>query len=68
MSEETLETAARRVIRFVRSDDHAHGGLLSKDTIMAVETLDRQLSMHLARQKAAEAAIKKENETWEPGL
>jgi bisphosphoglycerate-independent phosphoglycerate mutase (AlkP superfamily) len=53
MSEETLETAARRVIRFVRGDDSAHGGLLSKDTIKAVEILDRQLAIGLAKAKQA---------------
>jgi bisphosphoglycerate-independent phosphoglycerate mutase (AlkP superfamily) len=68
MSDETLETAARRVVRFVRSDEHAHGGLLSKDTIQAVETLDRQLQRHLARQKLAAAALRQEDRTWEPGL
>ena len=43
MSAETLLTAARRVVRFVRGDDAAHGGLLSLDTIRAAETLDRQV-------------------------
>jgi hypothetical protein len=43
MSEETLETAARRIIRFVRIDDAAHGGLLSRDTIRAADTLEQEL-------------------------
>lgn len=68
MSEETLETAARRIVRFVRVDAVHEGGLLSRETIIAAETLDRELHKHLARQKAAEAAIKKEDQTWEPGL
>jgi hypothetical protein len=43
MSEETLETAARRIIRFIRIDDAAHGGLLSRDTIRAADTLEQEL-------------------------
>ncbi len=54
MSEETLETAAYRVVRFIRVDDARHGGLLSLDTIKAVETLDYQLQTARARQKREE--------------
>jgi hypothetical protein len=43
--QETLETAARRVIRFIRIDDNMHGGLLSRDSITAVDTLDKQLRL-----------------------
>lgn len=50
---ETLETAARRIIRFIRSDDAAHGGLLSKDTIVAADTLEKEL-MKAARRDAVE--------------
>lgn len=45
MSEETLLTAARRVARFFRIDEARGGGLISIDTIQAVETLE----IHLAR-------------------
>ncbi len=62
MSEETLETAARRVIRFGRSDDHAHGGLLSLDSIEALETLDQQLQLRLAEEKARELRIVRSDE------
>ena len=31
------------MVRFVRGDDAAHGGLLSLDTIRAAETLDHQV-------------------------
>ena len=55
MSEETLETAARRIVRFVRVDDAAHGGLLSLDTIRAAETLDAELRKLSARRLRKEA-------------
>lgn len=46
MSNETLHTAARRIVRFIRGDDHAHGGLLSVQTIKANEILARQVEDH----------------------
>ena len=33
MSEETLYTAARRIVRFIRVDDERNGGLLSTETL-----------------------------------
>jgi hypothetical protein len=54
MAEETLETAARRLVRFVRIDDHQHGGLLSRDTLIASDTLDKQVKKVEAERKAAE--------------
>ena len=45
MSAETLLTAARRIVRFVRIDDHREGGLLSLDTIKASETLAMQVEI-----------------------
>lgn len=54
MSEETLETAARRIIRFVRVDENSGGGLLSIETLKALATLDYELARRLAEQKAAE--------------
>ena len=51
MSEETLETAARRIIRFIRVDDVAHGGLLSRDTIRAADTLEQELRRYQAAEK-----------------
>lgn len=50
MADETLLTAARRIVRFVRIDD-AHGGLLSNDTVRALDTLDKQVRLEDARQK-----------------
>lgn len=44
MAEETLLTASRRVVRFIRIDD-AHGGLLSNETVRAVDTLDKQVRL-----------------------
>jgi hypothetical protein len=55
MSEETVETAARRIVRFVRVDDAAHGGLLSRDTIRAAEMLDAELRKLDARCRRKEA-------------
>jgi hypothetical protein len=52
VSEETLLTAARRVAKFFRIGQ-AHGGLVSIETIQAVETLDIQVAREAARQKAA---------------
>ena len=43
MAEETLSHAARRLIRMVRVDDAAHGGLLSRDTIIAADLLETRL-------------------------
>ena len=50
--EETLLTAAKRIVRFVRADDHAHGGLLSIDTIQAANMLEQQIMTEEAKQKA----------------
>jgi hypothetical protein len=33
LSADNLFTAARRIVRFIRIDDEAHGGLLSQATI-----------------------------------
>jgi hypothetical protein len=50
MSEETLLTAARRVVRFMNIDMNA-GGLVTVDTQAAVETLDAQVRREAARQQ-----------------
>ena len=57
MTEETLFTAARRVVRFVRIDE-SHGGSLSIETLKTVETLDKELSREEQRLKASGAAVK----------
>jgi hypothetical protein len=51
MSEETLFTAARRLVRFIRVDDERDGGLLSKETIIANETLARMVEKEERRLK-----------------
>lgn len=51
MSEETLLSAARRVVRFWRIDE-AHGGLTSRDTLIAMDTLSLQIEKETAREKA----------------
>ena len=50
MSEETLLSAARRVARFFRIDE-AHGGLTSRDTLIAMDTLDKQIVRETKRLK-----------------
>lgn len=49
MSEETLLTAARRIVAYIRIDDSTHGGLLSLDTIKAAEMLNEQLTIATKR-------------------
>lgn len=51
MSDETLLTAARRVVRFIRIDDHHNGGLLSIETIQAANTLAQQVDIEERRQR-----------------
>lgn len=52
MSEETLLSASRRFLRFFRIDE-AHGGLTSRETLIAADTLQIQIEKETARQKAA---------------
>jgi hypothetical protein len=53
MSEETLLSASRRFLRFFRIDE-AHGGLTSRETLLAADTLQIQIEKETARQKAAD--------------
>jgi len=48
MSEETLLTASRRVVRFFKIDE-AHGGFTTPHTVHAVDTLRRQIELSSAR-------------------
>jgi hypothetical protein len=57
MAEETLFTAARRVVRDVRIDDERHGGLISRTTIQSLDTLAMQIRMEEQREAAAKAAV-----------
>lgn len=56
MSEETLLSASRRVLRFWRIDE-AHGGLTSRDTLIAMDTLALQIEKEAAREKRRVAEI-----------
>jgi hypothetical protein len=49
MADETLLSAARRVVRFFNIDMNA-GGLVTVDTQAEVETLDAQVRREAARQ------------------
>lgn len=51
MSEETLHTAARRVMRNLRIDETKGGGMLSIDTLHSMSILDIQIEKENARQK-----------------
>ena len=50
MSAETLLSAARRAVRFFRIDETRGGGLISIETVKAVQTLDEQVRLESARQ------------------
>jgi len=45
MSEETLLSAARRVVRFINIDNDNGGGLLSIETTSAALTLDKMIKL-----------------------
>ncbi|HEV7258962.1 MAG TPA: hypothetical protein VGN82_14370 [Bosea sp. (in: a-proteobacteria)] len=51
MSEETLHTAARRVMRNLRIDETKGGGMLSIETLHSMSILDIQIEKENARQK-----------------
>ena len=53
MSEETLLTASRRVVRFFNIDE-AHGGFTTTETVKAVETLRRQIGDATTRKENPE--------------
>jgi hypothetical protein len=53
MSEETLLTASRRVVRFFKIDE-AHGGFTTPETVHAVDTLRRQIELAAKREVNAE--------------
>lgn len=55
MAEETLLSAARRVLRYFRIDE-AHGGLTSPDTLIAMDTLALQVERESERQSAQAVA------------
>lgn len=55
MSEETLHSAARRVVRFFNIDMNK-GGIITESTQHAIETLDAQVRMETERQKREMAA------------
>ncbi len=54
MAEEALFSAARRALRFCRIDE-PNGGLTSTDTLIAMDTLDKEIRKEADRQKQAEA-------------
>lgn len=55
MSEETLLSAARRLVRFIDIDEASHGGLISRATLPAVETLRIQVQRETLRLERAAA-------------
>lgn len=61
MSEETLFTAARRVVRNFNIDMN-RGGLITVETESAVETLNKYVRLHETAEKARAAAEAKDVE------
>ena len=59
MADETLLTAARRVVRFTNIDQ-SHGGLVSLDTLGALQTLALQVDYAAKREKLEEELKTKE--------
>jgi hypothetical protein len=57
MSEETLLSAARRVVRFFNIDNTQGGGLISIETQQAMTTLDIQITQENRRQQELAKAI-----------
>lgn len=51
MSEETLHSAARRVMRNLRIDETKGGGMLSIETLHSMSILDIQIQKENERQK-----------------
>ena len=51
LSEDSLFTAARRVLRNIRADE-AGGGLMSRETVMAAEALARHVEVAEQRIRA----------------
>ncbi len=60
--DETLLTAARRVVRFFNIDNTSGGGLISVDTSTAVETLDKMVRQQDALDKKLLEKLKREFE------
>lgn len=52
--DESLFTAARRIVRFLNIDLN-HGGLITEETEKALCTLEREIDKERSRQKASEA-------------
>ena len=53
MSQETLLTAARRLLRNVTVDSETHGGLLSRESLKSGELLRAQILAEERRQRRA---------------
>lgn len=54
--EDNLLHSARRVVRFFRIDDERHGGLITRDTIHAVNTLAKMIEREEKRIKDSEGS------------
>lgn len=58
--QETLLSAARRVVRFFNIDNTSGGGLISIETSTAIETLDKMVREQDARDKQLREEIERE--------
>ena len=54
MTQETLLSAARRLLRLVRINNERDGGLISNDTSSAAEILSRMIEEEDRRAKASQ--------------
>lgn len=63
LEEDNLLTAARRIVRFIMVDDQSGGGLLSKETLIACNTLARHVEMETRKTKKAPTPRSKEKDT-----
>lgn len=59
MAEETLITAARRMVRFLRIDE-AKGGFIQQATTQAADTLEKQLRIAIDAEKVAHGDTNKD--------
>lgn len=61
MAEETLITAARRVLRFTRIDE-AKGGFIQIETSKALDILEKQLRVAIAEEERKAGTAKTDGE------
>lgn len=61
MSDETLLSAARRLLRFIRIDNEQAGGILSNQTTWAADILAQMIDKATQKEKRDEQSTNGEN-------